>query len=431
MASSATAAAVLSQQAPPLGLVQQPPAAAAAAATGAAAATPQQQIQQQVRCVRECPPSRCRFAVRDVPGCSDRFAVTAAVCPGAAPAPSPSSVSSTSQSPLSSSSSSVGGASAGAGGNNGPVVSLEVVYSMSHPRAPPDVIVIPVSDDDEPFVSWNQVSGLVKWDPDNPSALLDVMLELVQAYKAHHRALALSLPDERLRTDLETYIIAQEGSEVFVQYTDAGPKVMCTVPIPVTLAGICDRGRTLEGNGVATLNLKYTLGGTLLRTAPDVSWVLPSQIESLYDKTLRIPPFPAQSLLVDYIPQVVAALTTPFESILSRRQLFTALKGVLGSPVEWENSYAKISWMYYEEKHEWGAVLTIAIPDNYPATQPTLSLASLVTFSQNRPLTRVFHEYPYSPRWPPAELANRIFNFLKETAQTLKTGWPNEIKGGR
>jgi len=302
---------------------------------------------------------------------------------------------------------------------------VEVIYCQQAPQCPPDIVF---PDEDEPFLKLHQIISLVKWVPENPNALLDVLLEILELYKSQQCRLISSFPNDKIRTEYVTFIESQEGAEVCVQSSVESTRIFCTIPIPVSITGVVDRGRMLDGSGVVTLFLKYTLSNTMGHVTPEVSWILPPQLEALYmDKPPKIPVLNAQTLLVEYVPQVVTALTSPLESLTSRKQLFLAFH-VLGSPLEWDNSYTKFSWMFYDERQEFGTVVIINIPENFPTEKPILTLVSLTTFYANKPLSRAFRDYPYSPRWPATELANRILTFLRESAHDVKTGWANEVK---
>ena len=98
---------------------------------------------------------------------------------------------------------------------------------------------------------------------------------------------------------------------------------------------------------------------------------------------------------------------------------------VYGRPCRYD--VEQFAWLcFLFEVDGFHATVKIELSPTFPEICPTITLLSAYRQAKGRggPVTLVFKQnsYPYSPRWPPAEMAARMRTFLQTDA------FPNFVK---
>eukprot|EP01105_Mastigella_eilhardi_P026859 TRINITY_DN7950_c0_g1_i1.p1 TRINITY_DN7950_c0_g1~~TRINITY_DN7950_c0_g1_i1.p1 ORF type:complete len:335 (-),score=84.99 TRINITY_DN7950_c0_g1_i1:83-1087(-) len=287
----------------------------------------------------------------------------------------------------------------------GRVIKFHVLLSARGTALPPDVVFEEEAAGD--FVELAQLRSLLAWREDNPAALLEFLLELRQLYQHHQRSLLAAVADEGIASEC-ICLEKIEGAEYVVSLEGSSPKVICNIPVVLSSLPLP------IGKPHASVNILYAQ-----RQSPDVTLTISSALEALLpDKAPRPPVYPREMFLMDYLALVQKALLVPLESEENRRNFFKALTTTFGRPVEWDNHCTRISFVVPGKKDDPAHMLEIVMPDNFPAEQPTLTL-QVMRLLPGRTSNRVLREYPYSPRWPAAELASRIAVCVQETVASM------------
>ena len=136
--------------------------------------------------------------------------------------------------------------------------------------------------------------------------------------------------------------------------------------------------------------------------------------------------------LGDHVGSIQLIIEKSLKSLLVRRNLiFHLIKAInAGSGVLLETctfKYSRISFLFgclHTGANQY--LVRITIPEQYPEVCPKIAVVSATTHKTGpKPVIEKFNagRYPYSPRWKPDELAQRIFKWLVETAADTKKGF--------
>ncbi|XP_064957978.1 uncharacterized protein LOC135608855 [Musa acuminata AAA Group] len=160
--------------------------------------------------------------------------------------------------------------------------------------------------------------------------------------------------------------------------------------------------------------------------APRVKLVSTSEVKTLFSvEDVKLPPWLDGMCLAEYLPaiednlklQVVEAIA----SIGARRRFIEALSPLFGRPLEADPVLCRRATVLCAS----GAftfLVHFSIPTQFPKQQPTLVMQSSQHFnSQGTPISSpLINDYPWSPRWDPPQMAERIFEFLVDECLNFK-----------
>jgi len=135
-----------------------------------------------------------------------------------------------------------------------------------------------------------------------------------------------------------------------------------------------------------------------------------------------LPPWSDGSCLVEYIPQAQEALEETFKTWLIRREFVVSIIKIFGTPLEYDSlKFRKLSF-YVQTNASFIFILRIKIAVSFPKEMPALVVQSFQHYKMPgpRPIVQTFNNYPYSPRWPAPEMANRIKKFLNDEVKNIK-----------
>jgi hypothetical protein len=124
--------------------------------------------------------------------------------------------------------------------------------------------------------------------------------------------------------------------------------------------------------------------------------------------------------LINYMPVVVDLLEGQIEAWLLRRDFIANLIVEFGSALEYDShKFSNITLSANAENCLF--LLNVSVSPNYPTEQPQLTAYSIEHHRPGpQPLQLTFTGYPYSPRWPPKEMASRIRKFVGEKLSDIK-----------
>jgi len=264
-------------------------------------------------------------------------------------------------------------------------------------------------------------------------SLLQIVLEIFKLYKSYQKNKVSDLHNDRIQFEYNT-ISNDEGVEFLLENVDLHQEVRFLVPLGIDLAQELGYDgletdysvlfnpekstkppsfpRTLAING---LTLLVTFKADSSTRAPDIKLHVPPLWERTFSKApTKLPSWVATSCVMEYKVQVYEMLNNFVNSLKIRKQFFLALISVFGSPLEYDSvHFARITFFLKDIAN---AIFTI--PDSFPEKLPPILLIapSTVNTKGSAPKTIELKKegYPWSPRWPPEEMAKRIQKTLGE-----------------
>ncbi|KAJ1692642.1 hypothetical protein LUZ63_009340 [Rhynchospora breviuscula] len=316
-------------------------------------------------------------------------------------------------------------------------IKWDVIFSAYHPSAVPDFIFSAEDVDFNPLLEAHEreaganglavVSPLVDWNYKDPSRLLNLICHLRDSYVSYQKKKAEQVDDERMRFEIST-VLARKGTEIFVGSFPDGDEVKFSIPIP-----------DLEFNKLVTpcpwkqeqkiyLQASFVVAKGYATTAPVPRLKLVSTQDLkpfLNVDDIKLIPWSDEMCMLTYLSdlevrlndQVVEAVA----GVAKRRRFIEALSPFFGRPVEADPVFCRrasvlgISGVFTFLVH-------FSIPLQFPIKQPTLKLESVQHFNLNGlPIvSSPINDYPWSPRWDNAEMAERIYDFLVDECLNFK-----------
>ena len=316
-----------------------------------------------------------------------------------------------------------------------------VILDPLKPSNPPDFIFPP---GEEAWVRISQLSTLSKWNPlEDPESLLRVILELLGLYQQRQRQLIKSC-QERIVFEFET-IQEWKGLEVMVKSPGmSGGEVWFLFPLSLS-----EETR----NQIQQLSIweewESEKSHQLLVQFPNTSYQQPPDSRILLTKhwarclgDVAAPAWTEDTCLMMFVPTVVETIEAHINAALLRRSLLVSLRQVFGSPLEYDSTRF-LSISFAADIEEFIFVLHFDIPLGFPKDKPVFTAQSMQHHKAGpAPLLALFGEacdslqvkisysdersmvdYPYSPRWSPQELSQRIKDFLTEKVPEIKKKW--------
>lgn len=318
----------------------------------------------------------------------------------------------------------------------------EVIFDSSLPEEPPDFIFL---NSDQNFLpEFEELRSLHKWDHNNPDCLFDSIKELVVLYKQHHMKLIASTrvefelfsltpsendrapstsgdgvaaPRDRGRECCQSF----PDSEVFVCKKNEnilGP-IQIGVKLPINCTGLSEVYPTESAvdKVLAIVVYENADGGNI------TTQICPSiRVERVLRSMGGIPhvPFPLEGCLHDYVVSVTNQINDMVDrfvnSFKKRKQFALSLASTFSSfLLEFDAvSFGRVHMLVSTEESS-TLLLTIEIPQNFPTFQPTLHFASVAKESS----ARTVRDFPYSPRWMPEEMTERLKTYLVENVPLI------------
>ncbi|BBN18245.1 BRCA1-A complex subunit BRE [Marchantia polymorpha subsp. ruderalis] len=322
-------------------------------------------------------------------------------------------------------------------------IKWDVVYNYQTPDLPPDVVFGADDQDFQPllFVGDDNAAAqaaalgawtiLRDWTAKDYSRLLRFLLELRSLYLRHQRKRVEFVEDPRVRFEIGT-ISAMEGLEMRIfTGADRSEEVQFAIPLDIDLTQISRRLGTSSAklwSGIS-LQVAFSLqrGQTFTgEKAPQLRLHAPPAMRDVFDvEDVKLPTWADRMCLMEYVPNVQdilkAQVREAITSVGMRRSFLEALGPVFGRPLELEtNLFRRVSIMVTSGLFCF--LIHFSLPTQFPKQQPTLTFQSSQHFdARGRPImSRPYTEYPWSPRWEPSHMAQRIFEFALDECDKFK-----------
>ncbi|XP_074585062.1 uncharacterized protein LOC141840874 [Curcuma longa] len=314
-------------------------------------------------------------------------------------------------------------------------IKWDVIYNALHPSLAPDVVFSLEDDDFDPLGDIAREgelrmskSSLCDWNGKDPSKLMALVHELRDLYTHYQRRRVGEIDDARLKFELNT-MLSREGIEVcMVPSPDRPEEVKFSVPLldmdlnNIVTACTWKQQQKIYLQVIFPVSRSYSSAPA----APRIKLICTPELKSLFSiEDVKLPPWLDGMCMAEYLPiiednlklQVVEAIA----SIGSRRRFIEALAPFFGRPLEVDPVFCRRATVLCAS----GAftfLVHFSIPTQFPKQQPILLLQSSQHFnSQSLPISSSpMNEYPWSPRWDPAEMAERIFEFVVDECLDFK-----------
>ncbi|XP_011702685.1 PREDICTED: BRCA1-A complex subunit BRE-like [Wasmannia auropunctata] len=313
-----------------------------------------------------------------------------------------------------------------------------VLFDSQCPEMGPDFIFndqnFLMDPDIDILSTW--VPSLVKWNPHDTDALLNVLNELLLYYKEHQIQL-LGKQGERLQVEYSTLIgeteISKEDIEVMMLPLGLKPvEARFLIRISVDYSRLPPRTNKSQSEEAMLLVTFY---------GPDWNRILSQlflskTLEEAFGGTesLHIPPLPPNKYLMDYVPEVIKFMEEKINSVI---QCFESRKDFIvglflfqrGSLLEYDAT--EFNWISILLEHrDFHFIVHFHLPSSFPKEKPQITLQSVYHMtSQGTLYNEVLNDVPYSPRWPIRIMVDKLLTYIVENA--VQKFQANSIRNNR
>ncbi|KAG2372486.1 uncharacterized protein HKW66_Vig0206450 [Vigna angularis] len=266
------------------------------------------------------------------------------------------------------------------------------------------------------------------WNYKDPSCLLTLIQFLRDQYVLYQRKRVEEVDDERLKFEIST-ILSREGIEM---YTGSNAEKLEEVKFAVPLLDMninnmvsCCPWRYSQK---IYLQVVYPVGRkyTSVPSAPRLKLVSSPELKAVFSiDDVKLPSWVDGMCLAEYLPNLEEYLGKQVLEAVSlievRRQFIEALASPFGRPIEADPIFCRKA-TFLCASGVFTFLVHFMIPSQFPKQQPAVMLQSSQHFnSQMAPLkSRLISDYPWSPRWEPLQMAERICEFLADEALNFK-----------
>lgn len=313
-----------------------------------------------------------------------------------------------------------------------------VLFNSQCPEMGPDFIFndqnFLMDPDIDILSTW--IPSLVKWNPNDIDALLNVLIELLLYYKEHQIHL-LGKQGDRLQLEYSTLLgeteICKEDIEVMMLPLGSKPvEAKFLIHISMDYSRLPPRVNKSQNDEAMLLVTFY---------GPDWNRVLPQlylskTLEDVFGgpESLRIPPLPPNKYLMDYVPEVIKFMEEKINNVVQcfeSRKEFIAILIVLqrGSILEYDA--IEFNWITILLEHrDFHFLIHFNLPSTFPKENPQITLQSMYHMtSQGTLYKEVLDDVPYSPRWPIMLMVDKLLTYIVENAvQKFQT---NSVRNNR
>ncbi|CAA0818559.1 Unknown protein [Striga hermonthica] len=306
----------------------------------------------------------------------------------------------------------------------------DVIYNAMYPLAAPDVIFGPEDESFQPYsggTGKSSQNSLADWNSKDPSRLLSLIVELRNAYMAYQRQRIGKVDDERLKFELST-MLPREGMEMYLSSgTEKPEEVRFAIPLLDKDLYKLVAGSTWRHPQKIYLQIVFPVGKKY-STAPPARPKLIStpELKALFSiEDFRLPPWSDGMCIAEYLPILEEMLGSQMKdavtSVETRRKFISALAPLFGRPIEADPVYCRRA-TFLASSGVFNFLVHFSISLQFPKQQPALMLQSSQHFnSQGIPVkSPSITEYPWSPRWGPSQMAERLFDFLADESLNFK-----------
>lgn len=315
-------------------------------------------------------------------------------------------------------------------------IKWDVVYNSQYPWVAPDIIFGLDDDSFQPlsFTGEGQETSqsiwgiFCDWKYKDPSGLLRLILELRNLYMGYQRKRVEELDDPRLKFEIST-IIPREGLEIcLLSGIERSDGVKFAVPLlDLDLSNIL-AGYPLRQQQKIFLQVIFPVRKrqSEIPSAPQLKLVASTTLKELFDiEDVTLPVWVDGMCMAEYIPNLEenlrAQVSEAIASVNARRLFIEALVPHFGRPLEAETVFCRrVSIL--AASGNFSFLVHFTLPIQFPKQQPILTFQSSQHFdSQGMPITsRLYADYPWSPRWDVSEMTQRILEFIVEESINFK-----------
>ncbi|KAL8524093.1 hypothetical protein ACS0TY_013890 [Phlomoides rotata] len=306
-------------------------------------------------------------------------------------------------------------------------IKWDVIYNALYPLLAPDIIF---GADDESFQPYSGKSGknrLADWNSRDPTRLLSLIMELRDSYVAYQRKRIGEVDDDRLKFEVDT-MLTREGIEMYMSSgTDKPEEVKFAVPLLDMNLNKLVPGCTWRHPQKIFLQVIFQFGKKY-STAPPPRLKLISSLElkALFSiEDFKLPSWLDGMCTAEYLPTVEELLNSHIKdavsSIETRRKFILALAPHFGRPVEADSVFCRKS-TFLASCGVFTFLVYFSFSLQFPKQKPALVLQSCQHFnSYGVPVkSSTLADFPWSPRWQPSEMAERVFDFLADESLNFK-----------
>ncbi|XP_027367258.1 BRISC and BRCA1-A complex member 2 [Abrus precatorius] len=315
-------------------------------------------------------------------------------------------------------------------------IKWDVIYNAESPTVAPDVIFGPEDDGFHPFhmspsvEESSQFSNcLSDWNYKDPARLLHLIQFLRDQYVLYQRKRVGEVDDDRLKFEIST-ILNREGIEMHMisGAEKCSQEVKFAVPLLDMNINKMVSGCPWRHSQKIYLQVVYPVGKKYVSApaAPRLKLVSSSELKALVSiDDVKLPPWLDGMCLAEYLPNLEEYLEKQVLEAVSlidfRRHFIEALASQFGRPVEADPVFCRKA-TFLAASGVFTFLVHFLIPTQFPKQQPALTLQSSQHFnSQMAPMkSRLMADYPWSPRWEPSQMAERIYEFLTDEALNFK-----------
>ncbi|KAK4778554.1 hypothetical protein SAY86_006082 [Trapa natans] len=316
-------------------------------------------------------------------------------------------------------------------------IKWDIIYNAEFPLSAPDVVFGP---EDEHFHPFRLTSGqggeemnplksvLSNWSYKDPTRLFVLIQELRNEYILYQQKRAGAVDDDRLMFEIDT-IMSREGIEILVS---SGPEKPEEVKFAVPLLDM-DINKMVRGcswRHIQKIHLQavYSVPKRYMSSpsAPRLKLVSTPELKTLFSvEDVKLPSWVSGMCMAEYLPHLEESLRGQIReavaSIDVRRCFIEALAPLFGRPLEAEPIFCRRA-TFLVASGVFSFMVHFSIPTQFPRQQPGLMLMSSQHFSsQHVPIkSAVRTDYPWSPRWEPSQMAERLFDFLVDEGMNFK-----------
>lgn len=314
-------------------------------------------------------------------------------------------------------------------------IKWDVIYNAQCPLAAPDVIFGPEDENFHPFcvtgdegdfkLSKNSLSD---WNSKDPSGLLTLIHELRDLYLSYQKKRIGEVDDDRLKFEIST-IVSREGIEMYMSSGVEKPEeVKFSVPLLDMDINKMVFGCNWRHQQKIHLQVIFPVGRKYVSapSAPRLKLVSSPELKVLFPiEDVKLPTWLDGMCMAEYLPNLEETLERQILDAVSlidvRRHFIEALAPVFGRPLEADPVFCR-KVTFLAASGVFTCLVHFFLPTQFPKQQPVLMLQSSQHFnSQGAPIkSHLLTEYPWSPRWEPSQMAERIFEFLVDECLNFK-----------
>ncbi|XP_051139977.1 uncharacterized protein LOC127257552 [Andrographis paniculata] len=308
-------------------------------------------------------------------------------------------------------------------------IKWDIIYNAMYPLAAPDIIFGPEDESFQPFSGTEKSSknSLSDWNSRDPSRLLSLVIELRDAYTAYQRRRIGEVDDDRLKFEIST-LIYREGIEMYMSAgTEKPEEVKFAIPLLDMDLNKLAVASSWKHPQKIYLQVIFPVGKKNSSPPPPrlklISSVELKALFSIEDFKLQqwLPEMCTAEYLVTLEEMLENQIRDAVASVETRRKFIVALASHFGRPIEADQVFCRRA-TFLASSGVFTFLVHISLSLQFPKQQPALTLQSSQHFnSHGAPMkSPTMDNYPWSPRWEPSQMAERIFDFLAEECLNFK-----------